>query len=386
MNRRTRKFQVAGALVLAGVFAAQGAQAEMKMKVYGQVDRALLYVDDGNETTLFNVDNSNSSTRFGLDAKATMENGLTAGAKFEAEFQSNASTDVNQIQQKTDATFKERHLDFFLEGGFGKVSIGQGNTASNETSEVDLSGTSVIAYSDVKQYAGGIIFYDNTKGSIEATPAKPAVPAAATTPAVPATAATYNPKVKDVFNNLDGLSRDDRVRYDTPSFSGFTASVSYLSQKAWDAALRYSAEFGGTKVAAAVAYADFADQNTLVKSQINGSVSVLMPMGLSLTGAAGQQDLDDPSRKEDPMFWYAKLGYTAKLLFHGSTTFAVDYSASNDMKKDKDEATTYGAFVVQRLDAYNTELFLGYRSHALDRTGKDFADVTGTMGGARIKF
>jgi len=365
MHGITRKWLVAGAVALAGAAAAQAAHAaaDVKVKVYGQVNRALLWADDGDESTTYFVDNSNSSTRFGIDAKASIEGGMTVGGKFEAEFQSSASTDVNQNEQKTDATMKERHMDVWLEGAFGKLSIGQGNTASNETSEVDLSGTAVIAYSDVKQFAGGLSFFNDDTESLEGSP-----------------------KIKDVFSNLDGLSRDDRVRYDTPTFAGFTASASVVAQEAWDAALRYAGEFGGTKIAAAVAYADFGDQKPTVDGEVNGSASVLLPFGLSLTGAAGQQSLDDPSREDDPTFWYGKVAYAAKLLFAGSTTFGADYSVTNDMKKDGDEATTWAAFVVQRLDNYNTELYAGYRSHALDRAGVDYADVTGLMGGARIKF
>lgn len=377
MRGITRKFLVAGAVALAGAVAAQTAHAaaDMKVKLYGQVNRALLWADDGNQSKTYFVDNSNSSTRFGIDAKAKIEGGLTVGGKLEAEFQSNASTDVNQLTEKTDATLKERHMDVWLEGAFGKVSIGQGNTASNETSEVDLSGTSVIGYSNVKMFAGGIIFFNEAKDSLYENPGE-----------VDPTKLKTNPKVKDVFNNLDGLSRDDRIRYDTPALSGFTASASFGAQEFWDVALRYAGDFGGTKVAAAVAYADFGDMNKTIDGQINGSASILLPFGLSLTGAAGQQTLDDPKRKDDPMFWYAKAAYTAKLFFAGSTTFAVDYSATNDLKKDKDEASTYGAFVVQRLDNYNTELYAGYRNYALDRTGANYADVTGVMGGARIKF
>lgn len=367
MKRVSVKWQVAGACALAAALVAPQAHAapEFKVKLYGQVNRAMLWADDGSDSKLLFVDNSNSSTRFGIDGKAVVEGGLSIGGKFEAELQSNSSTDVNQAAERTDAVLKERHMDVWLEGPFGKLSLGQGNTASNETSEVDLSGTTVIAYSDVKQFVGGYSFSNERDESIEGTP-----------------------KVKDVFNNLDGLSRDDRVRYDTPSFAGFTVSASVLPQEAWDAALRYSGEFGGTKVAAAVAYADLGDMDKTVEGQVNGSASVLLPFGLSLTGAAGQKQLDAAlsGRKDDPMFWYGKVAYTAKLLFSGSTTFGVDYGASNDVKKDADEATTWAAFVVQKLDAYNTELYAAYRSHQLDRSGADYADVTGFMTGARVKF
>ncbi len=387
MKAGSGKWQVMGAVVLAGAITANGALAAApSVKVYGQINRALLMADDGNESKLYNVDNKNSNTRVGIDAKATVEGtSLTVGGKFEVELNSNQTTDINQLSEKTTPTLNERHLDFYIQSDFGKLSLGQGDTASNTTSEVDLSGTSVVGYSSVEDFAGGIIFFDNAKKSLVAAEKKPAT-VDKTGKFVAEVAEKTNPKVKDVFDNLDGLSRDDRVRYDTPKVAGFQVSASYAAMKAWDAALRYGAEFGGMKVEAAVAFADFGDQNKLIKNQVNGSLSMLTPFGLSLTGATGQQKLDDPKRKEDPMFWYAKLGYTAKFLFAGSTTFAVDYSVTNDMKVDKDEAKSIGAFVVQRLDNYGTELYLGYRTYALDSIGKDYADVGGMMAGARIKF
>ncbi len=392
MKAGNGKWQLAAALVLAGVVAAQGAQAAPSVKLYGQVDRGLLWVDDGDQSKLYFVDNKNSSTRIGIDAKATLEGGsLTVGSKIEAEIQSNSTGDINQtLERTTPVTFSERHLDFYLSGNFGKLSLGQGDTASNNTSEVDLSGTSVIGYSDVRMFAGGIVFFDNKTGSLVEAAAKASVLDKDGKTIHAAVDKKFNPKIKEVFDNLDGLSRDDRVRYDTPKLAGFTLSASTTAQKAWDAALRYGAEFGGVKLEAAAAFADMGDGSKLSGrdsiKQYNGSVSVLMPFGLSVTAAAGQQKLDDPARKEDPLFYYAKLGYTAKLFFAGSTSFAVDYSATNDMKKDKDEAKTIGAFFVQRLDTYGTELYLGYRTHTLDRTGKDYADIGGMMAGARIKF
>ena len=70
---------MAGAIVLAGVFAAPVAHAaapvnafgdKVSVQLYGQINRALLYADDGNESKLYFVDNKNSSTRFGFNAKA----------------------------------------------------------------------------------------------------------------------------------------------------------------------------------------------------------------------------------------------------------------------------------------------------------------------------
>src|SRR3546814_14602256 len=56
------------------------------------------------------------------------------------------------------------------------------------------------------------------------------------------------------LTNFDGLSRQNRVRYDTPVFAGFQAGVSHIDGNAFDAALTWKGAFMGVKAEAAVAY------------------------------------------------------------------------------------------------------------------------------------
>jgi hypothetical protein len=409
MKAGNGKWQVAAAIAFTGILAAQGAQAEIKVKPYGQVDRVLLYLNDGNTSSnpqkdpaveqskkkLYFADNGVSATRFGLDVKGSIEGStLVGGGIFELEFGSNNTKDISQVAETNAPVLKERLMDLYLQGDFGKLSLGQGDMASNKTSELDYSGTDVISQSTVGDIAGGFIFFDKTKKSLVSADAKPAK-ANADGSITAATDLKYNPRVKQVFDNFDGLSRNDRVRYDSPSLAGFTISASAAAQKQYDIALRYAGVFSGFKLGVAVAYGSFGDIGKVKNAagvygdavtQVNGSVSMVAPFGLSLTAAAGQQQLDDPARKDDPVNYFVKLGYTAQLLFAGSTSFSVDYDAANDLAKDKDKGTSIGVSVVQRLDKYGTELFLGYRSFALDRVGANFADMTAAFAGARIKF
>ena len=270
MHGITRKFLVAGAVALAGAIAAQTAHAaaDVKVKVYGQVNRALLWADDGDESKLYFVDNKNSSTRFGIDAKAAVEGGMTAGGKFEAELQSNSSTDVNQLEEKTDAVLKERIMEVWLEGAFGKVSIGQGDTASNKSAEVDLSGTEVIAYSSVEDLAGGIFFYDEAAASSARSRSRTSSTTSTGSAATTACATTRRASAAS-------RRRPPWVRRNSGTPRCATAAPS--ARRSW---------------AAAVAYADYGDLDKTVDGQISGSASVLLPFGLSLTGAAGQKQLD----------------------------------------------------------------------------------------------
>lgn len=150
-----KKMYAAGAIAIAVVAVAgmvspvhalevKSANDKASVTLYGQVDRGILYVDDGLDDKVFHVDNDNSSSRIGIKAKAKPSDAITLGAKFEVELQSNASNKVDMGTQNGSSytegsVFKERHIDFYADTNFGKISIGQGDTASNGSAEVDLS-------------------------------------------------------------------------------------------------------------------------------------------------------------------------------------------------------------------------------------------------------
>jgi outer membrane murein-binding lipoprotein Lpp len=333
----------------------------VKLTVSGQVNRGLLYVDNGDQDDFFHVDNDNSSTRVRFVGTGALTEDITVGSQIEVQFESNSTASI-RIDQDGSAgpnNFTERKLELYVDSKrFGRLWLGQGDTASNGTSEVDLSGTSVIAYSGTADMAGGIAFSDNN---------------------------VLGPIIGDVFSNFDGLSRDDRIRYDTPSFSGFKGSVSTIEGGAVDAAIRFSGEIAGTKVVAATAWADASSKDANNFKQYNGSVSVLTPMGISVTGAVGTRD-PDSGTGDDPLFYYAKLGYTFDAVSFGSTSVAIDYQAVDDLDQDGDEGQTYGAFMVQRYDKIGAELYLGARNHELDRPGSNFDDVLAVLVGGRVRF
>ncbi|NIQ96435.1 MAG: porin, partial [Desulfuromonadales bacterium] len=90
----------------------------------------------------------------------------------------------------------------------------------------------VIGYSAIADMAGGILFFDKTAGALSST------------------------AIKNVSSNFDGLSRDDRLRYDTPKFYGVSLAASHVTDDQWDVAVFQSGKFGDFKVAGAASYAD----------------------------------------------------------------------------------------------------------------------------------
>ncbi len=358
---------------------------KVSVSLYGQVTRAMALINDGEESYLTHVDNDNSSTRFGFKAKAKGSDTLTIGANMEFEYQQNSSDKMTQASGTSNADLAKRKLEAYFDfAKIGKFSLGHGPTASDSTSEVDLSGTAVAAYSRTNVWAGGYFFYDTSAAALSST------------------------TVANVINNLDGNGRQDRFRYDSPKFGGFMVSASTFEvdttdtnanitdkhDPAYDLALRYSGKFGDdVKMAAAVAYSDYPSTDTAnaADKTVNGSLSVLFS-GISVTFAAGQRDLANVATTESDTanFYYGKLGYMANFWSVGTTAFALDYGKHDEFSRIKgDEATTYAFYVNQKLNAYSTEVYTGYRIHKLDdraSTGETFEDIGAFFLGARIKF
>lgn len=266
----------------------------MTLKISGQVNRGVLWGDNGTDDEIFLVDNDNSGTRFRFVASGRLNDDITAGATIELQYESNSTTDIrfgaNGGTGGTGlggATPVSRGVGerigevWFNSASMGKISLGQGNTASNGTSEVDQSGTDIIGYSGVADMGSGLQF-DIGAGL------------------------AGNPTIGSVFTNLDGGSRRDRIRYDTPTFAGFRASTSYAQGGFFDVALRYAVQFAGAKFAAAIAFSD--NESNGGRERLNGSASLLLDNGLSLTVAGGRDDNGGVPNQSD--FYYGKLGFT----------------------------------------------------------------------------
>lgn len=239
--------------------------------------------------------------------------------------------------------------------------MGQGATASEGISEIDLSGTNIVIRSNFGTFGAGLLFRDSDTNALTTT------------------------SIGSAFDNFDGLGRDERVRYDSPTFAGFQLSGSALQGNSTDVALRYSGDLNGTKVAAGVAPANRSSTSTTIDTQLSGSGSVLLENGFNATVAGGMRDLKDGT-SDDPDFYYVTLGYQASLFNEGKTYFSIEAGRENDLAANGDEATVYGVGVAQRLGDWGTEVYAGFRFYELDRSGANLDDITAGMVGAIVTF
>lgn len=354
---------------------------KIKLAISGQINRAVVVANDGYNSTLYHVDNtvSNSRIRFVGTAKATDD--LSIGTRIEIAVSPDRSSAVSQ-QQKTlsDTYFDQRWVEISLASKtFGKLSIGKGDTASNTTAEVDLSKTDVVQYASITDMGGGFLFRskNSTKSFIET--------------GKDASGKPVYLKISDAFNSFDGLSRQSRLRYDSPTLYGFSLAGSLVSNQRSDLALFWGGQGYGFKGAGAFAVSNTKGSATYTTRPdatllYDGSFSLLhSASGLNLTLSGALQQY---ASRKDATNLYAKLGWLANLTSQGYTAFGVDYTRSKDLAQAGDNGYSVGAAVVQAFEKIATELYLQYRIYSLDRASGTTPVANITLGtfGARVKF
>jgi hypothetical protein len=298
---------------------------------------------------------------------------LTVGSTFKAELSPHVSDELDQETPDTEFTNPQidiRHAELFFQfDKIGKISFGQGDTASNGAAEVDLSGTSILGYSGAGDLVKGIFFYDRNIDAISGA------------------------REDGVISNFDGRSRKDRIRFDTPVLSGLGVALSTFADQdadsevksAYDAAIRYRRMTGDVAVAAAIAYSSHpSDQMDDSKDQqlVNGSASVAFS-GFSITFAAGNESLESDTHGSKK-FYYGKAGYTMEFWNIGQTALAIDYGQYSNNKED--ETKTMGFMFVQKLQDWSSEIYAGFRAHDLERESADYEAVNALIVGTTINF
>lgn len=343
-------------------------QSKVKLQIGGQINKALLYADDGKSNRMMVVDNDVSSSRFFLAADAPVSKDVSFGAYMEYEFNSNSSANVslhggNGDTGQANTNFLERQAHVYVKHAtLGKLSLGQLSEAADDAMEQDLSGTGDSGvYSFPADLGGAILFRNASTGATSAA-------------------------VNTVFSNFDG-GRNDGIRYDSPTFMGFTGILSYTSGGAAAASLRYANKFGPIDMVAGLGYSNYSSINATTEDQYGGSVSFLHSSGLNLTGAAGRNNVKPGSGLSNADSWYIKAGYIAKIFGAGSTNFGIDFGKTKDLAATGDNAKTYGIGVVQYFEAIGASAYGQVRTYQLDRVGTaNFDDVIVVSTGLKVAF
>jgi len=236
---------------------------KMSLTITGQVDRMIMWWDDGRSSkAYYGLDNTNSSSRFSLLGEARVSPAIKMGFEIMLELESlGASTRVSQLDEDgkigaqirgtaapggsnnepgNDAYFGDaRRVAWWVEHkDIGRLTIGRYEGAG-AVATLDLAGIAVFANASFRNInnnfflrGSGGQYYGMVWGDI----VDPAVAAA---------------------------QRTELLRYDTPSLMGFIGSASIAEAgDYWGVMLRYAGEFSGFRIAAGIGYEEIHDRAT----------------------------------------------------------------------------------------------------------------------------
>lgn len=320
-----------------------------------QVNRALMYANDGSDSETFFVDGDNSSTRLSFQAEGELSDGVRVGGKFEVEYQSNPSNQVDFETKSIDAEIGERIMEAWVKSDhWGKVSLGQGAGAADGNMERDLSGTNIINWAN-PSLLGGAVRFGGT-----------------------------GPKISSTMSNLDFEGRYDRIRYDSPKFGPIVLSVSQGTKSTSDvseAGARLEKKLSnGVRLRGALGYSV---EDTIAaagnEKTIGGSFAVRLASGWNAGIAMGKSS-DDNDSNPDSSFKSIKLGYMT-----GDHAVSLMYALADDRSRDGDASKMLGIGYVYSPKKW-MDVYAGYKVHSLDRAGANYDDIKIATSGIRLKF
>jgi hypothetical protein len=180
------------------------------------------------------------------------------------------------------------------------------------------------------------------------------------------------------------------VRYDSPTFAGFSASASWGEDDYWDVGLRYAGEVVGFKVAATVVYGEADDLSASPAAFGDNSYTqaglYIQHIGTGLFGLANYGNLDDNITGNDGDTWYFKGGLRQRWTPLGHTVLYGEYMTSEKDDAFSSEFKWYGAGVVQEIDNAAMSLWLKYRNYEFEDNVNQYEDLSEVTFGALINF
>lgn len=390
---------------------------KVSLTVSGQVNRAIMYWNDGvDSNTFFGLDNTNSSTRFGFSGSAKISPAVSAGFSILIDVADKARTyTVSQGNEDAsgaggttgpngDHFLRLRDANWWLEhSALGRVTVGRLTTAG-AVAGIDLAGIQVVASSSPGLVGGGLAFRTPANG--------------------------FGPTLNQI-TDAGGYptTRGEGVRWNSPTFAGFTVGASIAEAASVEIVngtttgrnlgvdLRYAGEFSGVRIAAGIGWEKFEgngdgvlNASTTVQNkteQWGGSLALMhVPTGLFVQGdylkntstGVGVYAAGSPAER-DATRWLIQAGIAQNFFGIGRTSLYGEYGRADDWLFAKgiaivgdipnspgDAVRWWGLGVVQTIDAAAMDLYLGYRNFDANWNNGDYQGLHVVTGGARIRF
>lgn len=370
---------------------------KVSLTISGWVNESVVLWDDGTESNVYVGTNGLEQSRFKFAGEAKIDKDFSAGYTLEVGVQGHASNRWDQTgPSSTSSTSPDNFLtlrksNWWLKSKtYGKLTVGlEGSSTYHLLDDADGANTRNYSDAEAASVAQGAFFVNSNGAS---------------------TGLRWSDVERGFNNGTPGQNgRRNIVRYDSPEFGGFVASVSWGEDDLFDTSLTYKAEIHDFKLVGKVGYGESTDPSSSgtacggptsgFKCKWWGAAGTAMhaPTGLYLYGGYGEQTIDSlsPGLDDTSTTYFLQPGIERKWHPIGKTTIFGEYrkdeAGANEGKTEGADLTFYAGGVVQNIEAAAMDLYVIYR-HAEG----DFADAGGVnhniddfdmvISGARIQF
>lgn len=336
---------------------------DIAITMSGQIARSVVMIDNGASSEVQHIDGGNdTNTRLRILGSAPVTESVTVGLVWEANMattnrgfgSTNGSAGTNTTNGA--AGFAHRKSDIsFTHASLGKLSIGQGDTASDNKPSLDSTGNNNAGLT----YAGGTLIANSTTGVNTALTAS------------------------GQFNAQFG-GRASRVRYDLPNVAGFDLGFDLMDNDQWDVGLKYGATMGDIQIAFAAQYMKL--DSATADAQYGTGLALKHSGGLSAGVHYGKEDRVTGNAL-DPKQWGVEVGYTTSAMSNlGATSITVSYVDAEEAATANMEATKWGVYLNQDLPS-SVKIFAAYEAAEYDDgTATNYDDVSVALVGTFIAF
>jgi predicted porin len=363
---------------------------KVSLTISGWVAQQVVGWDDGYEKNVYVGDIGHTlSSHFKFTGQATIAPGWYAGYVIHVEAKNADSLSITQTYSQSLGIGLLQSFWFIKSDHLGKVSVGlQSQASDNAAILVDGSGSLVPANWVAFDYNN---FFIRQSGNPNAQVIK------------------WGPiggcKGGGAIGDCNGDTMNV-VRYDSPTFGGFSVSASWGEDDMWDVAARYAGEFNGFKVAAAAAYSENSSENWITPAGTNanrgdtfeyfqvGGYIEHVPTGVFVYGAYGNSQWDVQSGESET--YYVKGGLRERWTPLGHTVLYGEYEnnqadgqafVQQNGLATKSDFNLWGLGIVQEIDAAAMSLWVSYRHLDYDdNTAVNYEDFQYIKAGALINF
>lgn len=318
---------------------------KVSLTVSGQLNKFLLFFDDGDEENVYVADSTYSSSRIRFVGSGKIDANWAAGYNLEFEIFPGASGNLNQNDDNGGpaSTFgtlprvRQNYL-YLKDKRYGEVRMGFGSTPSDDLTRIDAAGYAFFSVGDWDASRG---FFTRVKGA-------PGGNAGLTGATIGNLSGCFAETSTSAFDCP--LTRRQTIQYVSPEVWGLTLQTAFGEDDLRDVALRYKKDFTNWKVVGGVGYAVYTDEREdmgaggdlprVETNALEAGLSVLhIPTGLFATASYNHSEIEDPDSpgfvsgvpdRPDGDSFYVEAGIKRKWWDYGPTGFFGTYARTDD--------------------------------------------------------